>query len=158
MFGRSLFLFFAEELYFYLTFLSQHCEQIRVYQTCIGNECFIMECCLIFIQSVWFAFSLDNFKSKAVKVALCFYYCVSIRRNAFSFLCFCFCLLHTCVFCLRSFGLFFFTLEVTIISMGIVGVKSTAGREVKFVDPSMTTRGESAWLGYTLCDSTCRVD
>jgi len=37
-------------------------------------------------------------------------------------------------------------------SMGIVGVKSTAGREVKFVDPSMTTRGESAWLGYTLCD------
>ena len=39
-----------------------------------------------------------------------------------------------------------------VISMGIVGVKSTAGREVKFVDPSMTTRGESAWLGYTLCD------
>ena len=41
---------------------------------------------------------------------------------------------------------------VFVISMGIVGVKSTAGREVKFVDPSMTTRGESAWLGYTLCD------
>ena len=36
--------------------------------------------------------------------------------------------------------------------MGIVGVKSTTGREVKFVDPSMTTRGESAWLGYLLCD------
>ena len=44
------------------------------------------------------------------------------------------------------------SLTCIIISMGIVGVKSTAGREVKFVDPSMTTRGESAWLGYTLCD------
>ena len=39
-------------------------------------------------------------------------------------------------------------------SMGIVGAKSTAGREVKFVDPSMTTSGEGAWLGYTLCDYT----
>lgn len=37
-------------------------------------------------------------------------------------------------------------------SMGIVGVKSTAGREVKFIDPSKTTRSESAWLGYSLCD------
>ena len=36
--------------------------------------------------------------------------------------------------------------------MGIVGVKSTAGREVKFIDPSKTTRSESAWLGYPLCD------
>ena len=36
--------------------------------------------------------------------------------------------------------------------MGIVGVKSTAGREVKFIDPSKTTRSESAWLGYSLCD------
>ena len=35
--------------------------------------------------------------------------------------------------------------------MGIVGVKSTAGREVKFIDPSKTTRSESAWLGYPLC-------
>ena len=37
--------------------LSQHCEQIRVYQTCIGNECFIMECCLSFkvklVRSCW---------------------------------------------------------------------------------------------------------
>jgi len=30
-----------------------------------------------------------------------------------------------------------------ITSMGIVGVKSTAGREVKFVDPSKTTKSES---------------
>ena len=37
-------------------------------------------------------------------------------------------------------------------SMGIVGVKSTAGREVKFIDPSKTTKSESTWLGYTLCD------
>ena len=37
------------------------------------------------------------------------------------------------------------------LSMGIVGVKSTAGREVKFIDPSKTTRSESAWLGYSLC-------
>lgn len=36
--------------------------------------------------------------------------------------------------------------------MGIVGAKSTAGREVKFVDPSKTTKSESTWLGYTLCD------
>ena len=36
--------------------------------------------------------------------------------------------------------------------MGIVGVKSTAGREVKFIDPSKTTKSESTWLGYTLCD------
>ena len=35
--------------------------------------------------------------------------------------------------------------------MGIVGVKSTAGREVKFIDPSKTTKSESSWLGYTLC-------
>ena len=39
-----------------------------------------------------------------------------------------------------------------LLSMGIVGVKSTAGREVKFFDPSKTTRSESAWLGYSLCD------
>ena len=37
--------------------------------------------------------------------------------------------------------------------MGIVGVKSTAGREVKFIDPSKTTKSESTWLGYTLCES-----
>ena len=37
-------------------------------------------------------------------------------------------------------------------SMGIVGVKSTAGREVKFFDPSKTTKSESTWLGYTLCE------
>ena len=37
-------------------------------------------------------------------------------------------------------------------SMGIVGVNSTAGREVKFIDPSKTTKSESSWLGYTLCD------
>ena len=37
-------------------------------------------------------------------------------------------------------------------SMGIVGVKSTAGRAVKCVDPSKTTRSESAWLGYPFCD------
>ena len=36
--------------------------------------------------------------------------------------------------------------------MGIVGVKSTVGREVKFIDPSKTTKSESTWLGYTLCD------
>ncbi len=36
--------------------------------------------------------------------------------------------------------------------MGIVGVKSTAGREVKFIDPSKTTKSESTWLGYTLCE------
>jgi len=36
-------------------------------------------------------------------------------------------------------------------SMGIVGVKSTAGREVKFFDPSKTTKSESTWLGYPLC-------
>ena len=36
--------------------------------------------------------------------------------------------------------------------MGIVGVESTAGREVKFIDPSKTTKSESSWLGYTLCD------
>ena len=39
--------------------------------------------------------------------------------------------------------------------MGIVGVNSTAGREVKFIDPSKTTKSESSWLGYTLCD--CRL-
>ncbi len=38
------------------------------------------------------------------------------------------------------------------VSMGIVGVKSTAGREVKFIDPSKTTKSESTWLGYPLCD------
>ena len=38
-----------------------------------------------------------------------------------------------------------------IMSMGIVGVNSTAGREVKFIDPSKTTKSESSWLGYTLC-------
>ena len=37
-------------------------------------------------------------------------------------------------------------------SMGIVGVNSTAGREVKFIDPSKTTKSESSWLGYTLCE------
>ena len=36
--------------------------------------------------------------------------------------------------------------------MGIVGAKSTAGREVKFIDPSKTTKSESTWLGYTLCE------
>ena len=39
-----------------------------------------------------------------------------------------------------------------LMSMGIVGVNSTAGREVKFIDPSKTTKSESSWLGYTLCD------
>ena len=38
------------------------------------------------------------------------------------------------------------------VSMGVVGVKSTAGRAVKCVDPSKTTRSESAWLGYPSCD------
>ena len=37
-------------------------------------------------------------------------------------------------------------------SMGIVGVNSTAGRAVKCIDPSKTTKSESSWLGYTLCD------
>jgi len=37
------------------------------------------------------------------------------------------------------------------VSMGVVGVKSTAGRAVKCVDPSKTTRSESAWLGYPSC-------
>ena len=36
--------------------------------------------------------------------------------------------------------------------MGIVGVNSTAGRAVKCIDPSKTTKSESSWLGYTLCD------
>ena len=36
--------------------------------------------------------------------------------------------------------------------MGIVGVKSTAGRAVKCIDPSKTTKSESTWLGYTLCE------
>jgi len=40
-------------------------------------------------------------------------------------------------------------------SMGIVGVKSTAGREVKFIDPSKTTKSESTWLGYPLCVLFC---
>ena len=39
-----------------------------------------------------------------------------------------------------------------VLSMGVVGVKSTAGRAVKCVDPSKTTRSESAWLGYPFCD------
>ena len=39
--------------------------------------------------------------------------------------------------------------------MGVVGVKSTAGRAVKCVDPSKTTRSESAWLGYPFCDFIC---
>lgn len=38
-------------------------------------------------------------------------------------------------------------------SMGIVGVKSTAGRAVKCIDPGKTTRSESAWLGYLLCET-----
>lgn len=38
------------------------------------------------------------------------------------------------------------------VSMRVVGVKSTAGRAVKCVDPSKTTRSESAWLGYPFCD------
>ena len=42
-------------------------------------------------------------------------------------------------------------------SMGIVGVNSTAGREVKFIDPSKTTKSESSWLGYTLCDLNTRA-
>ncbi len=42
-------------------------------------------------------------------------------------------------------------------SMGIVGVNSTAGREVKFIDPSKTTKSESSWLGYTLCDLRTRI-
>ena len=41
--------------------------------------------------------------------------------------------------------------------MGIVGVNSTAGREVKFIDPSKTTKSESSWLGYTLCDQRCHA-
>ena len=45
-----------------------------------------------------------------------------------------------------------FFLTVNYMSMGIVGVKSTAGREVKFIDPGKTTKSESTWLGYTLCD------
>ena len=40
--------------------------------------------------------------------------------------------------------------------MGIVGVNSTAGRAVKCIDPSKTTKSESSWLGYTLCDCTLR--
>ena len=37
--------------------------------------------------------------------------------------------------------------------MGIVGAKSTAGRAVKCTDPSKTTKSESTWLGYTLCEN-----
>jgi len=41
--------------------------------------------------------------------------------------------------------------------MGIVGVKSTAGRAVKCIDPGKTTRSESAWLGYLLCETPALV-
>ncbi len=41
--------------------------------------------------------------------------------------------------------------------MGIVGVNSTAGRAVKCIDPSKTTKSESSWLGYTLCDCTLYI-
>ena len=37
-------------------------------------------------------------------------------------------------------------------SMGIVGVNSTVGRAVKCIDPGKTTKSESSWLGYSLCD------
>jgi len=42
--------------------------------------------------------------------------------------------------------------------MGIVGVNSTAGRAVKCIDPSKTTKSESSWLGYTLCDYILRAE
>ena len=38
------------------------------------------------------------------------------------------------------------------VSMGIVEVKTIIRREVKFIDPNRSTKGESTWLGYTLCD------
>ena len=38
----------------------------------------------------------------------------------------------------------YITEKENILSMGIVGVKSTIGREVKFIDPTKTTRSESA--------------
>lgn len=56
---------------------------------------------------------------------------------------------HTCKLCVAAAALFYIIYTV---SMGIVGVKSTAGREVKFIDPSKTTKSESTWLGYPLCD------
>lgn len=42
-------------------------------------------------------------------------------------------------------------------SMGIVGVNSTVGRAVKCIDPGKTTRSESGWLGYSLCDLASRL-
>jgi hypothetical protein len=47
---------------------------------------------------------------------------------------------------------FFKKKEISLVSMGIVGAKSTARREVKFIDPSKTTESESTWLGFSLCD------
>ena len=41
--------------------------------------------------------------------------------------------------------------------MGIVGAKSTAGRAVKCIDPSKTTKSESTWLGYTLCEIKSKI-
>ena len=108
-------------------FLLQHCEQIRVYQTCIGNECFIMECCFTLQKGVF----------------------MNTGRSCLSFLL----LLSSSFTSLCCLVLFLGSDDnlkegktdcAFVISMGIVGVKSTAGREVKFVDPSMTTRGESA--------------
>ena len=62
--------------------------------------------------------------------------------------------IYTHMFFIRSLVLKLFFLKRLKMSMGIVGVNSTAGREVKFIDPSKTTKSESSWLGYTLCDYT----
>ena len=122
--------------------ISQHCEQIRVYQTCIAMN--------VSSWNVAYTFSFKSARSSSL------YQNTNKNTNKY--------LLHQCLFLFRNLSLslylvfvcvWFFVFSVrwvAIISMGIVGVKSTAGREVKFVDPSMTTRGESAWLGYTLCD------
>ena len=41
--------------------------------------------------------------------------------------------------------------------MEIVGVNSTTGRAVKCIDPSMTTKSESSWLGYSLCGTALHM-
>ena len=88
-------------------------------------ECFIMECCTFINFYVYF-------------------YCLSNSDKLYK---------KYCYFLYNNFILMNIKLEIhRNMSMGIVGVKSTAGREVKFIDPSKTTKSESTWLGYTLCD------
>ena len=180
-------------IYTYILFYFQHCEQIRVYQTCLSDCALnVLSWNVATILFFCFFFSFRKIKQKKkgvvryththimyIYIILYIYVYIAILQHIIVFfflkkqgaphflLKFFFLIrilhllmyIHLCIFFYIYICIYYYIYNKMhmyfvlrkkeknnemILSMGIVGVKSTAGREVKFIDPSKTTRSESA--------------